>query len=379
MSATRLVLASLLAASAAATRVPVESRGAPAPPAGDASHDQRAHGPRDPARDASHDRRPRGPRDPGRQLAKALSAGGIEVTAITRHEFRDLDGDRIKEVLVRGRGNLRGASVGGALVLTFRGEPAEVAGRPVFLPSRLAWDHFVGVFRFDRGTFRWVPAIIGTYREGELSVTGFRAATAGGTALVHLTTEADGRVTDRLFRLRSTGVEAVFQAERGTWIGEGFWLAENKLFVSRGLENPFLEARPGPGEATRPGFLQKTRYRWDGAGFRPEYWTLGGYTHEATWMPAVPARGKSPAFRRVWQLQRLADRGLNKARRSLEGAGRRRLGEVGFEVAYERDAYGVLVLEGERGPEARYFVRPLFRSRGEEAVWVELGELGGTR
>jgi hypothetical protein len=303
----------------------------------------------------------------GKHLAKALSTDAIQVEAILHSEFQDLDGDGVKETVVHGRGNLKGAAVGQALVLSFQQDQPAIDGQPIFLPSNLAWDRFVAIFSFDRKRFRWIPRLLGTYRREDVAVTEFDVVTVADVPMVRLAYETEGQVHDRLFRMTSAGAEAVFGHVRGTWVGEGMWVRSRKVFTAGGLPNPFKPS------AARPGLLCKTRYRWTGERFEPEYWSLGGYGFEEA---QVQSTGPTAdAGRKVRELQRAADRGLATSRLSLEGLGRLRFADQPFRVAYERDAFGVLVRDVNRRRIPHFYLRPLHGSRGDEAVWVSLDEL----
>lgn len=304
--------------------------------------------------------------DAGKHLARALSTGAMEVEAILHSQFADLDGDGVKETVVHGRGNLKGAAVGGALVLSFQQDHPAIDGQPIFLPSSLAWDRFVAIFSFDRKRFRWIPRLVGTYRREEVAVTEFDVVTVADVPMVRLAYEAEGQVHDRLFRMHAGVAEAVFDHVRGTWVGEGMWVRNRKVFTAEGLPNPFV---PG---SSRPGFLQKTRYSWTGERFEPEYWSLGGYAFAEEQLAA--GKDAPEAVRKVRELQRGADRGLATSRRSLEDLGRLRFEGQPFRVAYQRDAFGVLVRDVNRRPIPHFYVRPLHGTRGDEAVWVGLDE-----
>ena len=307
----------------------------------------------------------------GEHLARALSTGGMEVEAILHSEFQDLDGDGVKETVVHGRGNLKGAAVAQALVLSFQQDPPAIDGQPIFLPSNLAWDRFVAIFSFDRKRFRWVPRLIGTYRREDVAVTEFDVVTVADVSMVRLAYEAEGRVHDRLFRMTAAGAEAVFEHVRGTWVGEGMWLRSKKIFTAEGLSNPF---QPG---ASRPGFLRKTRYRWTGTSFQPEYWSLGPYGFDEVQLQS--GESAPEAARKVRELQRASDRGLSTSRRSLPGLGRLRFQEQPFRVVFEREAFGVLVRDVNRRRIPHFFVRPQYAARGDEAIWVGLDELSSDR
>jgi hypothetical protein len=296
-------------------------------------------------------------------LAGELSSDGLRIEEVFHHEFRDLDGDGVKESLVHGSGNLRSASTVGALVLSFEGIPSERGEGRMFLPSNLAWGRFVGVFRFDRASFRWRPVLIGTYRPERVRVTQLGTELFDQTPLARVGFEVDGRVSDRLYRLGPGGIEMVFCSDRGGWVGEGFYIR------ATGLPNPFEEGE-------RPGFLAKTRYRWEAGKFLPEYWGLSGYGFQADMSDSWADRSQRAAVLRVREFQRASDRGLSLTRLSLTELAARRFGESPHRVVYEKGGYGVVLQEVNQRVLPHYYVQPFHRARPEgQAVWVSLEEL----
>lgn len=309
--------------------------------------------------------------DASAHLTGELSSQGLRIEEIFHHQFRDLDEDGVKEILVHGRGNLRGASTLGALVLSFQASPPDNGGGRLFLPSNLAWDRFVGVFRFDRASFHWVPQLIGTYRPEKVQVTQLGTEDFDGDCLVRVGFEAEGRVSDLLYRLGPAGMEKVFASQRGSWVGEGFYIRGPKLFTAVGLPNPFEEGG-------RPGFLAKTRYRWEGGAFLPEFWSLSGYGFQADLTDSLADHSQRPQVQRVRELQRASDRGLTLTRLSLTELAARRFGENPYQLVYEKGGFGVVLQEVNRRVLPHYYVQPFHRARPKgQAVWVDLEDLDG--
>ncbi len=317
---------------------------------------------------------------PRAELARALSSSGLEIQTILHHEFKDLDGDGIKESIVHGQGNLKSTSVGSALVLSFQGKTLENKGRPVFLPSNLAWDRFVGIFLFDRSSFRWAPILLGSYRKDRIEVTDIEVVNQSAAPLVRLSYETQGRVYDSLYRVHSDGVDVVLQNDRGTWVGEGFWLEGSKLITARALPDPFLEKRAPRGPfapaSPRPGILAKTRYTWKNNRFVPEFWSLGAYGYERRWGKNSEKSAQGEAARKVKEWQRAADKGLSTTRLSLDALVKKRLGDQSFRVVYEHAGHAVVVQEVNKRQVERYYLRPYHQDRKPgTAIWVGLDEL----
>lgn len=304
------------------------------------------------------------------QVARALSSEGIELRSIIDHEFTDLDGDGVNEALVHGRGNLRGASLSRALGITFHAPLVDSFGHTILQPSPLAWGRFVGIFRFERKSFRWVPVLVGTYRREKGWVSALGVVEVAGVRMVQVSFEEAGRVQDRLFLLTDHGVREVFSSRRGTWMGEQFLVKGAKVLLTQGIPNPF--APEG-----RPGFLVRSRYRWLGDRFRPEYWKLWGQSFRPDWTLELLEEGQGPAFRKLLQLQRQADGEPSSPRLDLASLATRLYEGSSTRVVYQRGAYGVVVSRVNREDHPHYFVRPLLDHLGEaRAVWVGLEELG---
>lgn len=306
----------------------------------------------------------------------ALAGEGIRVDRVLHQEFVDLDRDGVKEILLHAQGSMEKPPPPGTHVIPLDVMAGRTAGEGVMLPAVPRGDRFVGVFRFQRSSFRWVPVLFGTYSRARGSLVAFRSAEMEEAALVRLSFRIDSRIDDHLFRFTGSGVERVFRFERGFHVGEGFWLRGNKLLTAVGLPDPF---RPG---TDRPGFLARVRHRWSTGRFEPEYWDLTGYGFRGdlplpevpSWEPEVVERVE--AARKCWDIQRAADRGTGVERFDLKELVRLRHGEETARVEYESDGFGVVVLTATGHAMVRHFFRPFFKSQGgHRSVWVALDEL----
>lgn len=303
------------------------------------------------------------------QVARALSSEGIDIRSVLDHQFADLDGDGVNEALVHGRGNLRGASLGESLGINFHTPRVDAEGHRLLLPSTLAWGRFVGVFGFDRHSFRWKPLLIGTYRREKGWVTALGVVQIAGETMIQVGFEEAGTIWERLYRLGEEGMEEVFSSRRGTWMGEGFLVKGPKLLVTRGLPNPFA---PGG----RPGFLARIRYRWRGGRFDPEYWKFWGQSFRPDWTPDQVRGGQSHAFRTLARIQEETDRELDTPRLDLERLAASRFDGSDVRVVYQKGGYGVVVVRVNREELAHFFVQPYFEYLGEgRAAWIALDEL----
>lgn len=304
----------------------------------------------------------------GGRLARALGSAHVRVESVEEHRFEDLDRDGVKEVLVQGRGNFAGSIPAGTLVVPL------AEGNGLLAPGAGSGD-FAGVFYFDRESFRWQPSLVAPVRGG--AVAAFAPVALGsGASLVRLAHAEGGRVSERLFRSVPEGLEQVFHAVRGDGPGEGLWVHSDKLLVTRALPDPFAERAKGP------GFLARTRYRWNGSGFVAESWALSGLGFKGDLEFSRKPRGDGPggkaadARRKAWELQRAGDLGAADYRKTLVGMADHRLGAGAYQVAQEREGLAVVVPLGARDPRPRYLVQPFRRARGEAAVWVDLDEVG---
>lgn len=315
----------------------------------------------------------------GPRLEGALSSEQFRVDRVHDHAFVDLDGDGVKEIMVRAEGaplapleavhrvdtGLARIDADGHRVLATTGE---VAGP------------FAGVFRFDRTSFRWSPLLLACPGSDAVEVARFLDARVGESRLLHLTLRRDERVEDHLYRFSVHGIEEVLRVERGQRVGEGVWIQAGKVLVARGLADPF-----GPPGRT-PGMLARVRYRWSGNRLQPEHWSLVGVAFRADLpMPSVPTWDGQQvhhlgAARRAWDLQRAADRGTGTDRVDLDEFCAARYPEGGCSIPYQREGFAVLLETVTGAPRPRYMVQPFGNAPGVEApVWVGLDELAAPR
>lgn len=310
-------------------------------------------------------------------LERTLSGDGFGVEAVRAHEFIDLDRDGVKEILVHGDGGVAGPAPADLLLKPLDGASTDAGGVAILAGAPPAPGAFVGVFRFQRGSFRWSPVLVAPYDPDRCRIHSFRSLRFGDDDLVRLTYQVGERVEDHLFRITAKGVETVLRVARGPRPGEGFWPRGRKVLTSRGLPDPFA---PDP---RRPGLLCRVRYRWDGTRLVPEHWTLTGYGFRADLpFPAIPTwsrrRVTRPAVaRRAWDLQRAAERGVGRERFDLADLARKRHGESAA-VVYERDGFGVVTHAVTGEPRAEQYFQP-FRANRERgaAAWIGLRELEG--
>ncbi len=308
-------------------------------------------------------------------LLEAVRGTRMQIDSVRSHSFVDLDGDGIKEILLEAEGTLTGPLPHGTVLVPDRLATPET-GPSLVVPAVDRCRSVLAAFRFDRTSFRWAPSLVAAIDPDRTEVGFFGAVAFPGGILLRISLKEGSRIRDHLYRLRLEGGEEVFRFERGQSVGEGLWTRAGKLLAIRGLGHPF---RP---EASGPGFLVRTRYRWTGNRMEAEDWSVTPFGFRGDLgLPAIPVWSpeevtRPELARRAWDLQRASDRGTGRFRTSLEELCRYRLGEEDWEIVHRQDGFAVVVEQAAGGLRTSYYLQPFLAARGErEAVWIALDEL----
>lgn len=305
------------------------------------------------------------------KLVRVLSSEGLEIESIASHRFVDLDRDGIQEILVQGKGR---AGTGARRVsIPIPREGPRGARRLSSLPSSSGPQPFLAAFQFLPDEFRWglrlhVPL------PGELEeVQEFGTLSLGSRDLIRVAWKDGATIQEQLFLPEGEGFPRVFHVAHGDGLGEGLWAKGEKLLLSRALPDPLRLPRGHPA----PGWLQKTRFRWDGISFVEEFWSVHPIGYRAAYDPDRQGLDLPRVLRWAQVVHRRAQAGFEAERLSLEAFAGSLFGENDFQVVAHRGGVA-LVLEKASGrrPRVHTFLAPFSRFPGlERSAWMTLAEI----